>query len=170
MTGSGTAADPYKIYDVNDLQAMNDDLTAYYELANDIDASATSGWNGGLGFAPIGPSYANAFTGQFDGKNFCIDSLTIARPATSTIGLFGEAFNVVTIQNVGLTNVNISGLHGTGALIGLIRGTIISCYSTGTVQGENRCGGLVGSSQVGEVLSSYSTCTVMGTSYASVGG
>lgn len=54
MTGSGTAGDPYIIYDVNDLQAMKDDLTAYYELANNIDASATSGWNGGKGFEPIG--------------------------------------------------------------------------------------------------------------------
>ena len=39
MTGSGTLADPYVIWDVNDLQAMKDNLNAYYELANDIDAS-----------------------------------------------------------------------------------------------------------------------------------
>ncbi|MBA7633357.1 hypothetical protein ES703_40923 [subsurface metagenome] len=49
MTGSGTAAAPYKIYNVTDLQAIGDNLAAYYELANDIDASATSGWNGGAG-------------------------------------------------------------------------------------------------------------------------
>jgi hypothetical protein len=54
MTGSGTVGDPYIIYDVVDLQAMINDLTAYYELANDIDASATAGWNGGLGFEPVG--------------------------------------------------------------------------------------------------------------------
>lgn len=49
MTGSGTQADPYIISDVDDLQAMSDDLTAYYELGGDIDASATTGWNGGAG-------------------------------------------------------------------------------------------------------------------------
>lgn len=49
MTGSGTLADPYIISDVDDLQAIENDLTAYYELANDIDASTTSGWNGGAG-------------------------------------------------------------------------------------------------------------------------
>jgi hypothetical protein len=54
MTGSGTVGDPYIIYDVTDLQAMINNLAAYYELANDIDASATSGWNGGLGFEPVG--------------------------------------------------------------------------------------------------------------------
>ena len=47
MTGSGTQADPYIIHNVSDLQAVENDLDAYYELANDIDASATSGWNAG---------------------------------------------------------------------------------------------------------------------------
>ena len=54
MTGTGTFLDPYIIEDVNDLQAMQDDLTAYYELGGDIDASATIGWNAGAGFLPIG--------------------------------------------------------------------------------------------------------------------
>lgn len=54
MTGSGTLLDPYIIYDVDDLQAMEDDLTAYYELASNIDASATVGWNDGEGFIPLG--------------------------------------------------------------------------------------------------------------------
>ncbi len=36
------------------LQAMENDLAADYELGNNIDASLTSIWNGGLGFDPIG--------------------------------------------------------------------------------------------------------------------
>lgn len=54
MTGSGTLADPYIIENVTDLQAMKDNLTAYYELGQNIDASATSGWNANAGFEPIG--------------------------------------------------------------------------------------------------------------------
>jgi len=60
MTGSGTLLDPYVIWDVNDVQDMALDLTAYYELGQDIDAAATTGWNwdAGLGifkgFDPIG--------------------------------------------------------------------------------------------------------------------
>ncbi|GAJ17451.1 unnamed protein product, partial [marine sediment metagenome] len=54
MTGSGTIGDPYVIWDVNDLQDMNLDLAAYYELGQDIDASATVGWNAGQGFIPVG--------------------------------------------------------------------------------------------------------------------
>jgi len=60
MTGSGTLLDPYVIWDVVDLQNMALDLTAYYELGQNIDAGATTGWNwdAGLGifkgFDPIG--------------------------------------------------------------------------------------------------------------------
>ncbi|MBA7656028.1 hypothetical protein ES703_63941 [subsurface metagenome] len=42
-TGSGTAQDPYIITNVDQLQEMKDDLSAWYELGNDIDATATSG-------------------------------------------------------------------------------------------------------------------------------
>jgi hypothetical protein len=45
MIGSGTLGDPYIIEDVFDLQAMEDNLEAYYELGRDIDASATQFWN-----------------------------------------------------------------------------------------------------------------------------
>ncbi|MBA7593415.1 hypothetical protein ES703_00335 [subsurface metagenome] len=45
MTGSGTLLDPYVIWDVDDLQDMNFDLTAYYELGQNIDAlPAKWGW------------------------------------------------------------------------------------------------------------------------------
>ena len=53
MTGSGTLLDPYIIQNVNDLQAVQNDPLKYYELGNDIDATATSGWNGGHGFIPL---------------------------------------------------------------------------------------------------------------------
>jgi len=41
------------IYNVNDLQNMNNNLTENYELANDIDASATQTMDGGRGFLPV---------------------------------------------------------------------------------------------------------------------
>ena len=64
------------IYNVNDLQDMNLDPTGDYELANDIDASATVGWNGGEGFVPIGGGLlADRFSGYLDGKGFAISGL-----------------------------------------------------------------------------------------------
>lgn len=52
--GSGTEEDPYIIYNVHDLQNMTANLTAHYTLANDIDASETTEWDGGDGFNPVG--------------------------------------------------------------------------------------------------------------------
>jgi len=58
------------IYDVYGLQGMMDgSLSASYELANNISASATSGWNSGAGYIP--PAMGNAaspFTGNFNGE------------------------------------------------------------------------------------------------------
>ena len=42
------------ITDVDELQAMENDLAGDYWLANDINAAITSTWNGGDGFLPIG--------------------------------------------------------------------------------------------------------------------
>jgi hypothetical protein len=39
LTGTGTLADPYVIWDIDDLQDMELDLTAHYELGQDIDAA-----------------------------------------------------------------------------------------------------------------------------------
>ena len=159
MTGSGTLLDPYIIYDVFDLQAIEaTSLTAYYELANDIDASATIGWDGGLGFQPVG--LGSGFKGHFDGKGHTIDGLHINRPAHPDIGLFGwigrnaagPGLPVVTIQNVNLTNASIVGSWGVGILVGLsfsanLAGDIsevINCHTAGTVTAESLVGGLVG--------------------------
>lgn len=58
------------ITDVTELQAMEDDLDGDYVLGNNIDASATSGWEGGLGFDPIGDwiskySYSRPWSDDF---------------------------------------------------------------------------------------------------------
>ena len=169
MTGSGTLADPYVIWDVNDLQAMNLDLTAYYELGCDIDASATVGWNAGAGFIPIAPWPPPAvyFTGSFDGKGFIITDLFINRGAPlfeSVIGLFGQ-IEGASISNVGLVNCNITGQDLTGGLVGWNRGGIISnCYTTGQVTGRNRIGGLLGDTGIAlvTITNCHSSASITG--------
>jgi filamentous hemagglutinin family protein len=52
----------YLIYDVYGLQAMKNHLDWNYALAQDIPASETRNWNGGLGFEPVGNN-TNRFTG-----------------------------------------------------------------------------------------------------------
>ena len=46
----------------------------------------------------------------------------------------------------------------------------MTCYSTGTVTGDSRVGGLVGSNDVGAVIDCYSTGAVSGISSVGVGG
>jgi len=169
MTGSGTAADPYIISNVDDLQAMANDLTAYYELGGDIDASATSGWNAGAGFAPVGVYSGASFTGQLDGKGYTIDGLFINRPSTSEVALFGGTKTVGQIKNVNLTSMDITGKNYVGALVGgCDSDTIENCYSTGSITGDDWVGGLIGAWIGTSITFCNSSCTATGIS--SVGG
>jgi filamentous hemagglutinin family protein len=168
---AGTRAYYMLVNDVFDLQAMNTNLAGRYALGTDIDASATTGWNAGLGFDPIGNYVAGQeFTGVFDGLGHTITGLFINRGGESFVGLFGSATDAVaaTIANVGLVNVNITGGFQTGGLLGRVSGTVSNCYVTGTVTGTgNTVGGLAGLS-AGSISNSYSTANVSGASF--VGG
>ncbi|MFH1172978.1 MAG: hypothetical protein V1692_00435, partial [bacterium] len=93
---------PCGISTCQELQNMKNDLSATYELANNIDCSDTINWNGGAGFEPIGNQHA-FFTGKFDGKGFTINSLYINRPEDFYVGLFGINMSGE-IKNIGLVN------------------------------------------------------------------
>ncbi|MEN6319660.1 MAG: filamentous hemagglutinin N-terminal domain-containing protein, partial [Syntrophaceae bacterium] len=147
------------------LQNMNTNLAGTYALGKDIDASATSGWNSGAGFAPIGNSSTNSFSGTFDGLGHTITSLFIYRPNTYYVGLFGYTGSSATIKNIGLSNSNITGAQITGGLAGNNDGTITNSYTTGSVTGTgwtapaSDVGGLVGFN-AGTIINSYSSATV----------
>lgn len=181
MTGSGTLLDPYIIWDVDDLQDINLDLTAYYELGQDIEAAATLGWNGGLGFLPIGDFPLDDFTGHLDGKFKTVNHLWIVRPLENEIGLFSTP-NGAVIQNVSLLDCYITGKLGVGALVSSMPAhtyatTLVNkCFSSGFVSGRTNVGGLVGTlrregapSQFGIVRNSLSLCRVEGRDAAPMG-
>jgi len=161
ITGTNTAW--MLVNDVTQLQAMNTNLAGAYALGRDIDASDTVNWNAGAGFAPVGNSTGNAFAGQFDGLDHTISALTINRPATDNVGLFGF-INGATIRNVGLTGVSVTGRAYTGSLVGRLNNAarINNSYSTGNVIGTSNVGGLVGDNNTGTISSSYATNTVSG--------
>lgn len=161
--GTGTIADPYQISNVSDLQAMNTALDKHFILTQNIDATITSTWNSGMGFEPIGATSSTPFTGTFDGKGFKIIKLTIIRQGSTGVGLFGNFFNTAgAISNVGLDSCVVIGGERTGALVGNKQGSVINCYSTGSVNGAKSTGGLVGRNGL-EVRNSYSMCSVGGT-------
>jgi hypothetical protein len=153
------------INDVNTLQAMNANVAGYYALGSDIDASVTSGWNGGLGFVPVG-RYPSPFVGTLDGANHQILNLVINRPAESSIlgvGLFGYVVGGW-VQNLEMVGGNITGSGVVGAIAGSNQGNglILNVRSSATITGiSSEIGGIVGNNQ-GRIAGSYTTGAVVG--------
>ena len=174
-SGSGTAGDPYMITTVGQLQEMKNNLSAHYALGNDINASDTVNWNGGAGFEPVG-TYANGFTGSFDGRGYKINNLYINRSGTDGVGLFERVSEGGVVKNVGLENVYVTGHDYVGGLVGRNEGTVSNSYSTGSVGGNWYVGGLVGRNSrtvsncysTGSVSSSYAVGGLVGTNDGTV--
>lgn len=156
---------PYAvIHDVDGLQAINANLSGNYILGADIDAAATSGWNSGAGFVPLGSgdgaTSALPFTGTFNGLNHTISNLVIHRPASANVGLFGKLAAGGSIANVGLLDEHISGGSAVGGLVGYNDGGLIThSHATGSVNGDIDVGALIGVN-TGSVIESYSLAIV----------
>ncbi|MBI1205279.1 MAG: hypothetical protein GC182_22475, partial [Rhodopseudomonas sp.] len=163
------------ITNAHQLQLMGMDLTASYTLANNIDASATAGSDASgmwttVGFSPVG-NENGTFKGTFDGQGHTITGLTINRPSTTYVALFGQTENA-TVKNVGLVGGSVIGQDEVGGLVGFAHGatTISNAYNTGTVQAGSYAGGLVGIiEQTGSISNSYATGSVTA-SGGTVGG
>ena len=126
-------------------------------------------WNSGMGWNPIG-TFSTPYQGDFKGNGHTINNLFISRGNVNTIGLFGEVDTGVQIETVGVTNADVTGALYTGILVGSNNGTIVACYTTGSVTGTDRVGGIVGyqGRNAAVINSSYSTAAVSGNNY--VGG
>ncbi|HPO12046.1 MAG TPA: PKD domain-containing protein, partial [Candidatus Hydrogenedentes bacterium] len=156
-----------EIHDVNELQAMNDNLSGSYRLANDIDASATESWKGG--FVPIGGGANPAFSGLFDGQGFTISGLTMNWPSDDNVGLFGTV-NGAEISNVNLVNGHVTGNSNVGGLVGSItQGSVNGCTSSGSVSGAAKTGGLIGEMSWTSVTGCSADCSVTSSSYTAGG-
>ncbi len=152
------------------MQGVNTFYNKSFALAQNINASSTSGWNGGQGFAPIGQGQNN-FIGTFDGQGFTINGLYINRPTGPTdtgVALFGEISSNSVIKNVGLTNINITGEFEVAGLVGFMdisTASVSNSYVTGNVKGGDALssvvGGLVGTND-GAISTSYSATNVSG--------
>lgn len=141
------------------LQGMRNNLGGKYALGSDIVAAATANWNAGAGFDPIG-SAAAPFTGSFAGLGNAVVGLTINRPTTDDVGLFGVAAG--TLRDVGLIGGSIAGRHNVGALAGSSLGAAISAiYSSAAVGGNDNVGGLIGDNR-GSLARSYAAGAARG--------
>ncbi len=149
-----------------DLQGMNGNLSGYYALGSDIDATPTASWNSGAGFTPIG-SPSHAFTGTFDGLGHRISNLTINQ-IDRYVGLFGYVGSTGVVQNVGLVGGSVTGDNATGALVGSNYGVVNNSYATTPVTGDFYTGGLVGLNY-GTITNSHATGAVSSSGYGAGG-
>lgn len=98
LAGRGKSTNPYKIYSIEDLQAMSENISAentgageFFLLMNDIDFNNNT-------FNVIGKDVP--FAGTFDGNNKAITNLTTNNAKASYADIFGEITEDATIKNL----------------------------------------------------------------------
>ncbi|MEO8445003.1 MAG: GLUG motif-containing protein, partial [Gammaproteobacteria bacterium] len=145
--------------------------TRRYELVRDLDATGIANW------IPIGNCGAEnncmiardryGFAGALDGNGHTLRNLTINRPDTGGVGMFGTLAKTGVVRNLTLENAIVTGLHGTGALVGANFGYVADCTASVKVAGRLATAGLVGG-HAGQVVNCHVRGEVSG--QAAVGG
>ena len=175
--GTGEPNDPYQIATTEDLMLLGEtpeDYDKHFILTADIDLDPNLPGRKVFDRAVIAPDANDTesrdhldpfrgipFTGVVDGNDHTISHLKIT--GESFLGLFGVLDSGAKVFNLGLEAVDVNGISvNVGGLVGRnYNGNITMSYSTGTVGGTHRVGGLVGWN-AGHIIQSYSSVTVSG--------
>ncbi len=155
-SGSGTESEPYQIETIEHLawlSASTSDWDAYFIQTCDIDAAPASSWHDDKGLSPIG-NVETAFSGHYDGQGFTIDGLNINRPDDHAVALFGGMTDGGSIENLHMTNVDITGHSTVGGLAGHIQydSRVTGCSVTGNVAAQSYSGLLIASVYFGSTV------------------
>jgi hypothetical protein len=143
--------------DFKELLAFGQDGSLKFVLKNDLDLAAEPNF------------YIPYLAGEFDGNGHTISNLSFNSDFICDIGLFGHLAPGGKVTQVGVEDVNITGVRNVGGLAGSVcNGTVTESYASGNVAGDAYTGGLVGCNEYGTVGNCYSSGTVTGDS--SVGG
>ncbi len=145
----GTAAHPYTISTVADLEKLNTHKTGskFFELKNDI--TLTEKW-AGIGTYDNDKN-ADAFDGTFDGKGFAIRGVTFADNGSGKNnyrGFFNQVNNAtiknLTIEGDGFGTDVPAGEYGCALVVGCANNsTIENCVASGTIaSGTHNVGGI----------------------------
>ena len=142
-----------------------------------IDDAVTTLDLSGTQWTPIGTGYDTAFKGIFDGKGKDIKGLTITASSGENFGLFGYMDgDAALVKNVRLTDVNIA-CENSGFIGGIVgrpqKGSVSSCYVSGTITGKSTIGGITGFVEENySITDCYTagTITGTGTTQSEIGG
>ena len=170
--GTGEPNNPYQIATAEDLIALGNepnDYDKHFIMTTDIDLTGYVFEKAVI--TPIESPYQEpAFNGVFDGNFHTISNLNIH--GSQYLGLFGRIYQGE-IRNLGIIDVNIPSGQHVGGVAAINKGTILNCYSTGSIKGLTYLGGLVGENAYSGIIKMcYSTCniTVSDNPRGSVGG
>jgi hypothetical protein len=170
--GSGTEADPFLIYTVeqfNTIGLNSADLYKHFKLMADIDLGCYTGTE----FHIIGTNFGCAFRGTFDGNGRRIYNFTYDSSDENFVGLFGYVDGDNTkIKDLDLIDPNVNAGTGVnvGSLIGYLRRGMVSRCSAqgGSVAGGNCVGGLVGCNYTASMGNCFAGTDIFGD--ANLGG
>jgi len=171
LEGNGTAENPYRIDTADQLIFLGKASilwNRHFVLGANINLDPSL-----PGRSIFGQAVIPVFTGVFAGRGHVISNLMIV--GESYLGMFGQLRSGAEVKNLGVVDVFVTGKGSyVGGLVGQNDGTVTQCYSTGTVRGNSRVGGLVGSNcqwggEGGTVTDCYSSGAVSGTG-ENVGG
>ena len=135
----------------NIAKLVNEEGKTDINITLDTDLTLTGEWT------PIGTE-SQPYTGTFDGGNHTITGLKIDQSGTDNVGLIGRLGSGGKVQDVTLTEVNVTGGTYVGGIAGQTDGTVENCSVNGTVTGQNQTGGIVGRN-----FSTISGCSAEGT-------
>jgi hypothetical protein len=128
--GDGSEANPYFINCADDLIAVNYYPDAHFLQTGNINLM-------GIEWLPIG-NKVTPFTGKFDGDGYEISGLTINEPNLNYGGLFGYVDKTVELNNINLSDIDITGNNYIGGLAGFLYGEFYGVYMPPiyTIDGE----------------------------------
>ena len=153
------------ITNTTELSNIRNNLSANYELLNDIDLASTTNWS------PIGVvdvtngstiTTATSFSGTLNGNGFKIRNLKVNR-TFSHAGLFGSISG--NVNNISIINSNASSTYYSGILAGYTMGssTLNNIFVQGTSTAiGNFAGGIIGWAQYLNINNSSSSVSVNG--------
>ncbi|ATO38042.1 hypothetical protein GTID1_13150 [Geobacillus thermodenitrificans] len=131
MRGAGTQENPFIIETPADLQAIQNNLSAYYELANDIDMT-------GVNWTPIAPDSTNRFTGTIDGKGHKILNFTINDTTKDQQAFIVWTNAGATFKNIGFENAYVKGRNYNCVFVARPYMAVFeNCYVTGRIEGTS---------------------------------
>lgn len=179
VTNDGSSSNPYQVKYVKDLiyisNMVANDTTyngEYFKMLNDISFIKYDNVNSVLVdssslYKPIGEYISNSnykkFSGNFDGLGNAIANYSFSDDTKDNIGLFGY-ISGATIQNLGISNINIKARNNVGGLVGNVdvNTNLNSCFVYGYINGASNVGGLVGNviTATCNILQSFTNTTI----------